>query len=242
MQTQFISISSQKGGVGKSTITALVASYLHFTTDLSVAVIDCDYPQWTLENYRQKDLDSLKKSPEKMAEFKVLGKKAYPIISCEVSQAAQHMAELEGAVDLVLVDTPGTLNIAGITALWKKLDYIFIPLEPDAGTINSSLSYVEVLGNFVGKPGSNLKGFYCFWNKVVKTEKKTLYTKTEELCQAEGVPLLTAQLEQSVAYRKEEVRSTMLPLRKEFYHLGLISLLEEMQGILFAERGTAATV
>ena len=232
-QTNYISISSQKGGVGKSTITALVASYLHFNTPLKVAIVDCDYPQWTVDNFRQDDLELLKKTPEKMAEFKALGKKAYAVIKCQVKEAGEHLEDLEGAVDLVLVDTPGTLNIAGIPELWRKLDYIFIPIEPDSATINSTLAYTDVLRQFTQKPDSNLKGFYCFWNKVVKSEKQTFYLQTEKIFQEEEVALLPSRLEQSVAYRKGEVRSTMTPMRKDFYHLGIKSLLDEIQAIVF---------
>ena len=41
----FVAVSNQKGGVGKSAITALLASYFHYVKGLNVAVIDCDAPQ-----------------------------------------------------------------------------------------------------------------------------------------------------------------------------------------------------
>lgn len=239
-QTKYLSISSQKGGVGKSTITTLIASHFHFTTPLKVAVVDCDYPQWTIENFRQDDLELLKKMPEKMAEFKALAKKAYAISKCQVKDARQQFVDLEGAVDLVLVDTPGTLNIAGLPELWRQLDYIFIPIEPDAATINSTLAYTDVLRYYTNKPDSSLQGFYCFWNKFVKNEKQTFFNQTEKIFQEEGVKLLGSRLEQSVAYRKAEVRSTMTPMRKEFYHLGIKGLLEEIQAIVFPVKEAAS--
>ena len=39
-----VAVSSQKGGVGKSTLTVLLASYLHFVKGYEVAVVDCDSP------------------------------------------------------------------------------------------------------------------------------------------------------------------------------------------------------
>ncbi|HEX8426420.1 ParA family protein [Hymenobacter sp.] len=239
-KTKYISISSQKGGVGKSTITTLIASHFHFTTPLKVVVVDCDYPQWTVENFRQDELELFKKTPEKMAEFKAFGKKAYAILKCQVKDAREQLEDLEGAVDLVLVDTPGTLNIAGIPELWRKLDYIFIPIEPDAATINSTLAYTDVLRHYTNQPDSSLKGFYCFWNKFVKSEKQTFFNQTEKIFQEEGVTLLASRLEQSVAYRKSEVRSTMTPMRKEFYHLGIKSLIEEIQAIVFPVKEAAS--
>ena len=41
-----IAVCNQKGGVGKSTFTVLLASYLHYFAGYDVLVVDCDYPQW----------------------------------------------------------------------------------------------------------------------------------------------------------------------------------------------------
>lgn len=38
-----LSVCNQKGGVGKSTFTMLLASCLHYTVGHDVLVVDCDY-------------------------------------------------------------------------------------------------------------------------------------------------------------------------------------------------------
>ena len=38
----YLAFSTQKGGAGKTTLTVLVASYLHYVKGYDVAVIDCD--------------------------------------------------------------------------------------------------------------------------------------------------------------------------------------------------------
>ena len=42
--TVLVAICNQKGGVGKSTMTIMLAGYYHYLKGLNVAVIDCDYP------------------------------------------------------------------------------------------------------------------------------------------------------------------------------------------------------
>ena len=46
-----VAFSTQKGGAGKTTLTVLVASYLHYVKGYGVAVVDCDYPQYSIVLY-----------------------------------------------------------------------------------------------------------------------------------------------------------------------------------------------
>lgn len=58
----FVAVSNQKGGAGKSTITALLASYLHYVKNLNVAVIDCDAPQHSLYRMRERDMQAVERN------------------------------------------------------------------------------------------------------------------------------------------------------------------------------------
>ena len=40
----FVAMSSQKGGVGKSTMTVLLAGYFHYVMGYNVAVVDVTIP------------------------------------------------------------------------------------------------------------------------------------------------------------------------------------------------------
>lgn len=55
-EPKYIAFSTQKGGAGKTTLTVLVASYLHYVMDYNVAVVDCDYPQHSIVEMRERDL------------------------------------------------------------------------------------------------------------------------------------------------------------------------------------------
>ena len=49
----FVAFATQKGGIGKSTVTALVANYLHNEKGHNVAVVDCDAPQHSIHGLRE---------------------------------------------------------------------------------------------------------------------------------------------------------------------------------------------
>ena len=51
----FVAMSSQKGGVGKSTMTVLLAGYFHYVMGYNVAVVDCDYPQFSIKALRARN-------------------------------------------------------------------------------------------------------------------------------------------------------------------------------------------
>ncbi|WP_286130411.1 ParA family protein [Solirubrum puertoriconensis] len=246
-QTKYIAISSQKGGVGKTTVTIIAASAFHHLGGIRTAVVDCDFPQQSIVDFRDKELSALQRElthlqqdPEangkRIEEIEAAIADAYPVIGCMVKDAAAQLQALDGQVDLVFVDTPGTMNAEGIVDLWARLDYIFIPVEPDKISVSSTISYIDTIQEIMQEhPGSRLKGIYPFWNKYIKSEKRTMYDRTEQYFADNDIRQLDARLEHSVNYRKDEMRSTMFPLKKQFLDLGVRSLIEEMSNVIFAD-------
>ncbi|GHT05365.1 hypothetical protein AGMMS49525_12620 [Bacteroidia bacterium] len=54
-ETLFVAFSTQKGGMGKTAVTVLTASYLHYVKDYRVAILDCDFPQHSIVKERKRD-------------------------------------------------------------------------------------------------------------------------------------------------------------------------------------------
>ena len=62
-ETVFVAFSTQKGGMGKTALTVLSASYLHYVKGFNVAVIDCNYPQHSITEMRERDVQQVTSNP-----------------------------------------------------------------------------------------------------------------------------------------------------------------------------------
>ncbi|KAB7726892.1 AAA family ATPase [Rudanella paleaurantiibacter] len=138
--TKILCFSSQKGGVGKTTLTALVATHL-WASGKKVMVLDCDDPQHSLHRQGHNDLDKLRKEPLLAQEFNSQGLKPYEIAASNVMQAVGLLRLLKesGTADYIFVDLPGTLNVAGVEGLSELLDLLIVPFEMEAKVFASGV-------------------------------------------------------------------------------------------------------
>ena len=121
-KTLKISFSTQKGGVGKSTMTSLLASILHYRLGFNVIVMDCDFPQHSLFNMRERDMKTVMQSDyhkrAAMKQFQAINKKAYPIVKSRAEYALDKALEyINGPAvepDIIFFDLPGTANTKGV--------------------------------------------------------------------------------------------------------------------------------
>lgn len=136
-ETLFVAISNQKGGVGKSALSVVLASYFHFEKGLNVAIVDCDSPQHSLVRMRERD----KKAVSNSAYYRQLikqqwsrvQKKAYPIVgsTAEKAREAADAIAAGGDYDLIFVDLPGTVESTGVFRTIVNMDYVLTPTVPD---------------------------------------------------------------------------------------------------------------
>lgn len=79
----YVAIATQKGGIGKSTITMLLANYLHNIGGKNVGVVDCDDPQHSISDARERELLLIKNNEaDKEAAkdvFRKTGKRIFPL-------------------------------------------------------------------------------------------------------------------------------------------------------------------
>ena len=226
-EPKFVSFATQKGGVGKTTFTILVASLLHYRMGYNVLVFDCDYPQHSISNLREQDLKIVMQNEHfKRAaheQFTSINKKAYPIITCKSSEAidkAQEFIEQTPYdIDIVLFDMPGTVNTTGILTVLSHINHIFAPITADRVVIESTLSFTEVLTNIIAKNmDSEIKSVYLFWNQVDGREKSPLYKIYENVIAELDLKMMQSYISDSKRFRKDGsgnqkyvFRSTLMP-------------------------------
>lgn len=225
----YIAFSTQKGGAGKTTLAVLVASYLHYVKGYNVAVIDCDFPQYSIHDMRRRDMEaSMNDDYYKVLayeQFKRLKKKAYPIVCSKPEQAPEAAGALvkKGEpLDFIFFDLPGTINNPGIVNTLAAMDYIFTPMSADKAVIGSSLKFASVINEHLISTGkTHIKGLYLLWNMVDGREKTDLYGIYEKICDEMSLPILKTRLPDSKRFRKETAsdrkavfRSTLLPADK----------------------------
>ena len=94
-----------------------MASYLYYVKGYDVAVVDCDYPQFSIKDMRERDLKSIERNPylRKLAyeQFKRIGKRAYPIVGSRPGNAIETVRPfVESATppDFIFFDLTGTVN------------------------------------------------------------------------------------------------------------------------------------
>lgn len=228
METLNVAFSTQKGGAGKTTLTVLAASYLHYVKGYNVAVVDCDFPQHSIAEMRERDLQMAMEDEyyKLMAyeQFSALGKKAYPVIESSPETAIDDAKELieEMKPDIVFFDLPGTVNNTEVVNTLCFMDYIIAPISADRLVLESTLQYAITVNDALITTGKGkIKAIHLLWNLVDGREKTELYDVYEEVIQKLGFPLFKTFLPDSKRFRKEQstnhkalFRSTLFPADK----------------------------
>lgn len=208
----FIAFSTQKGGVGKSAMTTLTASILHYRMGYNVAILDCDYPQWSIGKLRERDAKASLENDrfKRMAyeQFITLNKKGYPILTCRAEEAidvaSRFLSQTTISYDFVFFDMPGTVNSAGILKILSQMNYIFSPIIADRLVLESTLPFVNVLTDMLKKSGNTyVRGMYLFWNMVDRREKSGLYQNYEKIIKDLNLNLMTTSIPDTKRFRKE---------------------------------------
>ena len=213
-QPLFIAFSTQKGGVGKTTFTTLAASFLHYHLGYNVAVMDCDYPQWSIHAMRKREAEQLQTNSfyqkKAVSLFEELGKGTYPVICTSpdndvLARAREFLASEQTDYDILLFDLPGTINNEGVINTFLGMDYVFVPVSASRLTMESTLPFIISVNEMKTMyPEINLKNIYLFWNMVVAGSRRELYDHYENVISRFDIKLLKTAIPRSLRYDREQ--------------------------------------
>lgn len=223
---KFVAFSTQKGGAGKTTLTVLAASYLYYVKGLKVLVVDCDYPQYSIEEMRQRDKDLIECSPQfkKLFSDNLRQTKLapYPLLTAKPEEAMQKVRDIiedGNDIDIVFFDLPGTVNNRGVVNILNCMDTVIVPVAADKVILESSLAFALKIQEWLTTGQSYVKQMFLLWNLVDAREKTDLYDQYEAVFEEYGLQTMQTKIPDTKKYRREGsktlnravFRSTVMP-------------------------------
>lgn len=222
METKVLSILSQKGGCGKSSLTCIIASYLAYTKKKKVLVLDADYPQHTYCKWRKDDLEFMETQESVKAQFGAQGIAPYEVIGCDINQnenvpyVLDILDKAKGSFDYVLIDLPGTFNNPNLGNILANINIVLVPFTDAKEVFRSSFESCVVLFSIKQKLGLEQK-IYAFWNQYYSQMNKEFFEALEsELKKSPLDGILNNKVGNSRKIFNRECRNTMFPPKKSF--------------------------
>lgn len=129
-----LAFENPKGGVGKSTLTALFAGYVHAMGDdgIKIGVVDIDDMQNTMGRLRQSESDDSNNLKEE-----------YEVMNISSSEFINQLEFLKESFDVILVDFPGNLKQNGVVETLHFIDIVIMPFEPNNTDLSATLYFYE---------------------------------------------------------------------------------------------------
>lgn len=144
-----VTFANQKGGVGKTTLCVTFANYL-VTKGVRVVVIDCDF-QHSIMKCRNADL---KKYGEQQIPYEVW---AYEANDKEMMTSLMEKLHNDPEIDVVLMDSPGSLKADGLVPMFVNSDIIVVPFHYDVVTVPSTASFLLFVDRLRKAVGDRMK-------------------------------------------------------------------------------------
>jgi cellulose biosynthesis protein BcsQ len=180
----------------------------------NVAVMDCDYPQWSVHSMRKREAEQLQANSyyqrKAVSMFEALGKGTYPVICTHpdnnaLARAKEFLASEQTDYDILLFDLPGTINNEGVINTFLGMDYVFVPISASRLAMESTLPFIISVNEMkTVYPQINLKGICLFWNMVVAGSRQELYGYYESVINRFGIPLMKTAIPRSLRYDREQ--------------------------------------
>lgn len=172
-----VTFANQKGGVGKTTLCVTFANYL-VAKGVRVVIIDCDF-QHSILKCRKADL---KKYGEELVPYEIW---AYEPDSKEAMTSLIEKLHNDPELDVVLMDSPGSLHAEELVPMFVNSDIIVVPFHYDLVTIPSTASFLLFLDRLRQAVGEGMNAQLFIIpnlndNRVGKRSELILWDNTRE--------------------------------------------------------------
>ena len=144
-----VAFANQKGGVGKTTLCVTFANYL-VTKGVRVVVIDCDF-QHSIMKCRKADI---RKYGEQEMPYEVW---AYEANDKAMMTSLMEKLHNDPEIDVVLMDSPGSLKAEGLIPMFVNSDIIIVPFHYDLVTVPSTASFLMFVDRLKKAVGERMK-------------------------------------------------------------------------------------
>lgn len=195
----FLGFSSQKGGVGKSTLAEIISSILYYERGIDLFVVDCDLTQDSFYKLREREKSCIAGDAvltEQMQNyFARINKQSYRILKASPREAIGKAREMlfQKPYQLVIFDFPGHAGSADLFELSLDMDYILSPIEADVQSMVSCLSYAKtILDLGVSMDSERIKDIMLLWNKVDRRVRSSLMEEYTRYIEEEGITLMSS--------------------------------------------------
>ncbi|MEC3881825.1 ParA family protein [Parapedobacter sp. 10938] len=237
-----VSIANQKGGAQKTTLTSLLATTVHYSLpQANVAVIDADI-QSSIFNFRKREMAAMERDSSKKEKFEQiqehLGKEMFPIVRADAESGGvlDAMQDLqEKGYNMILVDMPGTIQAGGLFDIYRNINYLFIPLDCDDQSQDSTFSFLKKIKELILDNGDlehNMVDYSLFFTKheanpILRSHKK--FERLRASLKAQDIHLLDNVFPNSDRWRTS-ITSTVLPFPqlKKYESISPYPLMKEI--------------
>lgn len=181
---QIISIANQKGGVGKSTVTILLAAALAKQKKKKVLILDTDV-QGSITNWLESE--------------KPIYEKQDPLVEVEYIEASRVERFLKrnaGDYDIIFVDIPRMTSFqkdAAILMLLYMCDVVFIPVIGSQIDVLSTATFIDYMKE-VKEYRKELDYDFDFYGFVNKDNRRKDNEMAKEMVKELGLPVLENNL------------------------------------------------
>lgn len=207
-----LSIFNEKGGTGKTTLSAMLADYLCYEKGEPVRVFDMDAPSFHFQSLRNDDKNILEGITSSDGSFikavKSAGKEPYPIVSWDIkkhpaSEIIKVVNELRSPSlpGYCIFDFSGSYDPADPAHIFicnGLLDMLAIPVDTDSESSQSAFYLAKLIASQL-KDAPEIKRpiTTAFWNRIFTNDEQRAFSSistTSGFLEMMGITVLNTKV------------------------------------------------